>query len=319
MIFSCFSLYRQGDHCTFSHDINTSHHQTVKSDQNEGEVAAVVKPYSDSTPSPDTVAEHSNDETPPPPVNKTSTSSSANKVDKHHPKKIDAICRYYANKGKCWSGDRCRFLHEKPAVVSISNADDIQKQVADDVKEGKLPGEGQQEKKQPKKDVKVERKKKPARVCRFFKAGNCKKGAECQFRHPGFANKETNGSDHHASTNPDESSKASADNKPRKDPVASPRREPMQRPSVIPMSLKIADLTEDKAKELRQTEITQLKKRFLEAKLEEDEQPETYRITVNPTDPDWVGVGVDELKGHLKGSFITDHFLWKECHKMCQI
>lgn len=63
----------------------------------------------------------------------------------------------------------------------------------------------------------------------------------------------------------------------------------VSRPS-IPHEVKLAELTEDAAKKLRDTEIKQLKKRFPREQLIIQEQNGLayYRASIEATDPDWV-------------------------------
>lgn len=65
----------------------------------------------------------------------------------------------------------------------------------------------------------------------------------------------------------------------------------MARPSVL-QEVKLCDLTEDVAKQLRDTEIRQLKKRFPKDQLIIQERSDGkltyYRMSVAATDPDWV-------------------------------
>uniref|UniRef100_S4RC82 Nucleoporin NUP42 n=1 Tax=Petromyzon marinus TaxID=7757 RepID=S4RC82_PETMA len=63
------------------------------------------------------------------------------------------------------------------------------------------------------------------------------------------------------------------------------------RPAIVREEVKLSELTDEMATELRETEIAQLKKRFPSEKLivqeSEDGKLTYYRFTVNPTDPDW--------------------------------
>lgn len=68
---------------------------------------------------------------------------------------------------------------------------------------------------------------------------------------------------------------------------------PVPRP-VILHEVKLCELTEDVTKELRDTEIKQLKKRFPKDQLIIQEQSDGkvtyYRMAVEATDPDWVNI-----------------------------
>lgn len=69
--------------------------------------------------------------------------------------------------------------------------------------------------------------------------------------------------------------------------------QPVPRPGIL-QDVKLCDLTEDLAKQLRDTEIRQLKKRFPKEQLiiqeRSDGKVTYYRASVAATDPDWVNI-----------------------------
>lgn len=71
---------------------------------------------------------------------------------------------------------------------------------------------------------------------------------------------------------------------------ATPRHPPVSRPGAL-QEVKLCDVTEDTAKQLRDTEIKQLMKRFPKDQLIIQERSDGkltyYRVTVEATDPDW--------------------------------
>lgn len=70
----------------------------------------------------------------------------------------------------------------------------------------------------------------------------------------------------------------------------------------VSQDVKLRDLTEEVAKELRDTEIQQLKKRFPKDQLivqeREDGRVTYYRVTVEATDPDWVNISPQNQSIH---------------------
>ena len=229
------------------------------------------------------------------------------------PKTKQVLCKYYA-KGCCWGGNKCTFLHERPTKKSASKGDKS-KQNGDRGDDKRASPQKKNAQPWPSQDS-----KKSTKVCHFFKSGNCKKGDGCHFRHPGYLKNDdddaatpTSGSEEATKS---ESSKASDDKESvdtaqeldatQKDEApatcntgqedASPddsssnsERIPFERPVIdARTSMKMAEVTDVGIKQMRETEIKQFKIKFPEAELQESERVETYKIIVNPTDPDWV-------------------------------
>ncbi|XP_061078227.1 uncharacterized protein si:dkey-24l11.2 [Conger conger] len=187
------------------------------------------------------------------------------------------VCRFYSQGRFCQFGKRCRFLHQrgeaKQAPKGLENRNENRNDVAAEphehanvqaedsaAKSGSQPGAAQS------------RRERPRRPCRYFLSGYCAMEDRCRFWHP--------------------EQLPPLDNRPgpreRDAPVP---RAPVARPNPIEMAVKLSELTADAAKQLRDTEICQLLKRIPKDQLivqeREDGLLTYYRITVQPTDPDW--------------------------------
>lgn len=181
---------------------------------------------------------------------------------------IQPLCRFFSQGRHCNYGKRCRFLH----IRDDANAKSIKNpkpphvtSTTSEVDEGN-----------------VEQKPNPAdssgvapaavhRPCRYFLSGHCTMEDRCRFWHPSQL---PSLDDHDGGGN---------------------NTRPIQRRAVVPRpsnlrEVKLCELTEDVAKKLRDTEIEQLKKRFLREQLIIQEQNGLayYRVPVEATDPDWV-------------------------------
>ncbi|XP_032802962.2 uncharacterized protein LOC116939099 isoform X2 [Petromyzon marinus] len=157
--------------------------------------------------------------------------------------------------------------------------------------------------------------KKTNRLCKYYLAGFCALEKRCRFLHPktGLPPVDDNDTSH---TTAHETPPAAPDilvNTSEGNGVKSSRNtgediEPSNvalaegqntqatrsvavRPAIVREEVKLSELTDEMATELRETEIAQLKKRFPSEKLivqeSEDGKLTYYRFTVNPTDPDW--------------------------------
>ncbi|KAM4734342.1 uncharacterized protein FYW61_007499 isoform 2-T2 [Anableps anableps] len=111
------------------------------------------------------------------------------------------------------------------------------------------------------------------RPCRYFLSGHCTMDDRCRFWHPP-----------QLPPVDDLSIAAAIQTK------ATPRHPPVSRPGGL-QEVKLCDVTEDAAKQLRDTEVKQLKKRFPKDQLIIQERSDGkltyYRVTVEATDPDW--------------------------------
>ncbi|XP_033633902.1 uncharacterized protein LOC117295389 [Asterias rubens] len=193
-------------------------------------------------------------------------------------------CRFYL-KGSCRSGQRCKFLHEKKKAINKTDVSSKKDETT-----GGTPREEPSDLKSG--DAKT-KKEKPQKICRFFKAGHCNAGERCKFRHP---------EDYH-----DQAAQAKA---AKLEKVRATERKPNV-PQTALMTMKIADASVEDLQKLRETEITQLMKRFTEECLTvmENEGESVYRVTVNPTDPDWpFDVRDFELEVTFPASYPVDPF-----------
>ncbi|XP_072409275.1 uncharacterized protein [Chiloscyllium punctatum] len=195
------------------------------------------------------------------------------------------VCRFYSRGRYCQFGRRCRFLHEYlepqvspsvPANHDDGNADDTS-QCQGSTESPTKPAEdlGRVRPGPPKMLGPRER---PKRPCRYYLSGYCAMEERCRFWHP---EKQPPLRD---CVGP-EAARVS----PR--PVGPLIRPPVPRPAVVKDEVKLTELTQEVARQLRETEISQLMKRFPKEQLiiqESESGKQTYyRIVVEPTDPDW--------------------------------
>ncbi|XP_066448361.1 uncharacterized protein [Eleutherodactylus coqui] len=186
------------------------------------------------------------------------------------------LCRFYSQGRYCHFGRRCKFLHQfvdnkrleknnKPFLpkdtVPQSDMTETAVPLTKDDPNLVLPKNHTE---QP------HRQYRNRKLCRYFAAGYCSMDQNCRFWHP------------------QKLPAVHDDSSVKKEP---PRRTKVERPSVIPPDIRTTNLTAEMAAKLRETEISQLLKRFPADKLiiqeREDGKVTYYRVTVEPTDPDW--------------------------------
>lgn len=182
------------------------------------------------------------------------------------------LCRFFSQGRHCSFGKKCRFLHvrddarahEKETIRTPSHSD-----VTSPNSEGHVG-----HRPPPTGSSRVA----PVvghRPCRYFISGHCTMEDRCRFWHPPQLPR--------------------LDDQPVPGNYTRPtqRMPPVPRPSIL-QEVKLCDLTEDVAKQLRDTEIKQLKKRFPKDQLIIQERSDGkviyYRATVVATDPDWVNI-----------------------------
>lgn len=183
------------------------------------------------------------------------------------------VCRFFSQGRHCNFGKKCKFLHVRDdyrarerktdATPIDSDATPSNSQGADVTESHKLPF-SQNSRSAPVAGV---------RPCRYFLSGHCTMEDRCRFWHPPqlplVDDPRVSNSNSGATT-----------------------RVPPASHSCGPQEVKLGDMTEDKAKQLRDTEIKQLKKRFPKDHLiiqeRSDGKVTYYRLTVEATDPDWV-------------------------------
>ena len=193
------------------------------------------------------------------------------------------ICKNYAQYRFCRYGKNCRFQHFIPRKSGQTN--DLKDETEDT--EDKLQNEGKLLVKSATEDglskptvKKEDQKKQSKRVCFFYKQGNCQYGRNCNFLHPGWKNPEK--------AERKEKAKMKDEKKTRLISVVKPA---IVKTPQISHCYKKDEVTAEKLRELRATEINQLKKRFTTDKLRCVEETETnakFVFTFSPTDPDWV-------------------------------
>ncbi|XP_072550598.1 uncharacterized protein [Salminus brasiliensis] len=196
------------------------------------------------------------------------------------------LCRFYSQGHRCHYGKRCNFLHQKfapsKALRGFENRPGCVEKEESAHSDSPVPQQqsnlfGASEKEEylvtsnlrttPTKQVRAQR------PCRYFMSGFCTMEDHCRFWHP--------------------QQFASVEDRPvgpRKRSSDWPR--PLScRPPALQEQVRLADLTEEMIKKLRDTEISQLKKSFSKDRLivqeKEDSQLTYYRVTVEATDPEW--------------------------------
>lgn len=188
------------------------------------------------------------------------------------------LCRFFSQGRHCSFGKKCKFLHLRDDA-SAHEKDTVKTPIQSDLTPPNLedPG-GNVGQRAPATNISRAAQGAGRRPCRYFISGHCTMEDRCRFWHPPQF--------------------PSVDDLPVPGDHTRPaeRRPPVPRPSIL-QEVKLCDLTEDVAKELRDTEIKQLKKRFPKDQLIIQEQSEIiyYRVTVEATDPDWVNIFFDLL------------------------
>ncbi|KAM9376581.1 uncharacterized protein KZ484_009134 isoform 2-T2 [Pholidichthys leucotaenia] len=171
------------------------------------------------------------------------------------------LCRFFSQGRYCSFGKKCRFLHVRKNIEEMGTAS---------LSEGTAPNShgpvGSEGTREP---PIINYRAAPAaarRPCRYFISGHCIMEDRCRFWHP--------------------EQLPPVDDKQ----IQGRSRAPVPRPSVL-QEVKLHDLTEDIIRQLRDTEIKQLKKRFPKDQLIIQERSDGkltyYRATVEATDPDW--------------------------------
>ncbi|XP_069758853.1 uncharacterized protein [Narcine bancroftii] len=200
------------------------------------------------------------------------------------------VCRFYSRGKYCQFGRRCRFLHEhlEPPSVPETQSGGPAESISQCQSGAECPADGgtvrfaedhcAQGRTRfgvPKTQCPWDRARRP---CRYYLSGYCVMEDRCRFWHPERM-------------------------PPLRDPVepeptrlslrppGSLIRPPVPRPAMVKDEVKLTELTQEVARQLRETEISQLLKRFPKDQLiiqeSEDGKQTFYRIVVEPTDPDW--------------------------------
>lgn len=236
------------------------------------------------------------------------------------------LCHFYSQGRYCHFGKKCRFVHQrsdgaKQALSTLVNkplsgadaSPEQDREPAEPLPEAGSLETPRQEICQPSRafrpsqlrDQQQQQQLHTRRPCRYFLSGFCAMEDRCRFAHPQRFPPVT-----------DRPAPTEADNVRPRVPVASPQQEansirprfpvarpqqdansvrprvPVARPQQGQQEVKLSELTEELAKQLRATEIQQLTKRFPKDRLivqeREDGKVTYYRVTVQATDPDWV-------------------------------
>ncbi|XP_054756515.2 uncharacterized protein LOC129262423 [Lytechinus pictus] len=216
---------------------------------------------------------------------KTPLSSSEGKDSK-----TKQTCKFYARSGWCSYGYRCKFAHVRKEALPDKDSDVKSGSHQNQPTEGGIEEEdvlvssttklslddGAEQEPDGRKRFKKTKTPKQKR-CRFYDMGHCRSGKRCRFLHA-----EKNETVVDNEDNAHEDSKA-----PKQEDEGGwqPARKPVGPVTSRPLS----ELKEGDAAKMRETEITQLKKRFPGDKLvvSDDGDNPSYRFTIKPTDPDW--------------------------------
>lgn len=183
------------------------------------------------------------------------------------------LCRFFSQGRHCNFGKKCRFLHIRDDDTKARETKPTRTPSQSDVTSpnSEVPGGDVEHRPPPSSDHRVA----PAagrRPCRYFISGHCTMEDRCRFWHPPQF--------------PPADDQPVLGNYPR----PAQRMPAVPRPGIL-QEVKLCDLTEDVAKQLRDTEIKQLKKRFPKDQLiiqeRSDGKVTYYRATVEATDPDW--------------------------------
>ena len=201
------------------------------------------------------------------------------------------LCKFYARNRFCRYGKRCRYLHTqlpKSGEGSSRDGSDLKKtagnQLKDEEKEEEEEIQCDQEVQNEDvdlnevlKNVRVSEEGTQRKVCRFFRQGYCHYGNRCRFLHP-KRRQET-------------STEMRAAAKEEKTQSENPR---VVKPTFQAPHIQVHNretVSGETLKQLRETELRQLKRRFPKEKLEVVEEGDTlsrYILNFSPTDPDWV-------------------------------
>ncbi|XP_041034329.1 uncharacterized protein si:dkey-24l11.2 isoform X2 [Carcharodon carcharias] len=211
------------------------------------------------------------------------------------PRNVNAqppICRFYSRGKYCQFGRRCWFLHEHleprvgPSVpenhsegtANISQCQGSVESPTDSSTVKPAEDSGAQGRVRLGVPKALGPRDRPKRPCRYYLSGYCAMEERCRFWHP----------------ERQPPLRDCAEPEPARvslSPTGPLIRPPISRPAMVKDEVKLTELTQEVARQLRETEISQLMKRFPKDQLiiqeSEDGKQTYYRIMVEPTDPDW--------------------------------
>ena len=203
------------------------------------------------------------------------------------------LCKFYIKNRFCRYGKRCRYLHiQLPktggrGVRNSGNVEDSAKTNLEDEKEKEETQEAQEVQNEDlalnevlnKTVLEVRQNSQQRRICRFFRQGFCHYGNRCRYLH----------SDKKAEDATKPLNLANTRDKEQKSDSPRVIKPTLQTPHIQVYNRET--VSSEKLKELRDTEVRQLKRRFPKEKLEIAEEGDAlsrYIFTFSPTDPDWV-------------------------------
>lgn len=199
------------------------------------------------------------------------------------------LCRFYSQGRHCHFGKKCRFVHSRGEDMAGApdqlDATSCPNPGSDGGPVGRRPPRTSNSNMAPAAG---------RHPCRYFLSGHCAMEDRCRFWHPPqlppLGDHQPVGGDHA---------------RPATSNVA-------VNPAGGLQVVKLSEMTEEVAKQLRDTEIRQLKKRFPKDQLIIQEQTDGsltyYRATVAATDPDWV-----LFSSSLFSSSLSHAFSIEEC------
>lgn len=202
------------------------------------------------------------------------------------------LCRFFSQGRHCNFGKKCKFLHVRGDAKAHENKTARTPSLSDAMPSNSQDPGGYAGHRPPPTDNAAAAPAASRRPCRYFMSGHCTMEDRCRFWHP------------------PELPPVDDQSFPGNHTRPAPRFPPVSRPGLL-NEVKLCDMTEDIAKQLRDTEIKQLKKRFPKDQLiiqeRSDGKVTYYRATVCPTDPDWVNttfrLSLESFTG--KNHFIT--------------
>lgn len=205
------------------------------------------------------------------------------------------ICKFFVKHRFCGYGDNCRFSHEVP-VKKNTNVADPPQETPVEVRNHTGHDGNNENRTRPYRNAAGRRPRKP--LCRYFKRGGCALGDRCKFYHPvkNILDDVTDDLKNVKLSDELEDGAGGAAASPASDGAAKPkvrgyqhRRTPIYNRSGGPQfQFRLDDLKTEDLENLRQREISQLKRRYPQAEAFEDEKGrDAFTITFVPTDPDW--------------------------------
>nr|XP_057930762.1 uncharacterized protein si:dkey-24l11.2 [Doryrhamphus excisus] len=182
------------------------------------------------------------------------------------------LCRFFSQGRHCNFGSKCRYVHIREDSRFDKKETTRTSDQADNLSLSQMGLDGNVENRPPFTTKSKAASVSGRRACRYFLSGHCTMEDRCRFWHPPQL---TSVDDNVVSGNQTSFTQ---------------RRVPVPRPNTL-REVKLCDLTEDVAMQLRDTEIKQLKRRFPKDSLiiqeRSDGKVTYYRATVEASDPDW--------------------------------